>query len=146
MMLADDILALNDAKVERVPVPEWGALGEKIYVRVMTGSERDRWELNVVQIDGSREKFFENMRARLVQQVVCDQDGVLIFKPEHITGLSLKSSTALDRIYGVAVRMNKLSKGDVDELEKNSGSATSGDSGSGSQRTSGNQSESVSEK
>ena len=45
MQSADKILKADDyPQVEIVKTPEWG---ENVYIRVMNGLERDRWELNV---------------------------------------------------------------------------------------------------
>lgn len=143
-MLSDDILAFNDAEAERVEVPEWGKHGQHVYVRLMSGRERDRWESSIMAMDGDATKFYDGVRARLCQMTACDESGTLIFTPAQIDALSQKSSTALQRIYDVAMRINKLRKSDLDELEKNSQSATSASSGLDSRRISESQSASAS--
>ena len=145
-MLGDEILAMNDAQIEKVSIPEWGPLGEQIFVRVMTGAERDRWEAGIMTLNGDAAAFYNGVRARLAQLTACDAAGKLIFKPEHVDALGQKTSTALQRIYEAALRLNKLGKSDVEELRKNSAAGQSGASGSASPATSESQSVNVSEK
>lgn len=108
----DQILAVNDLKpfVEAVDVPEWGGT---VYVRVMTGGERDAFEGKF-----TRDKH-NNLRAFLAVCTVCDANGVSLFKSEDVAALGEKSSAALDRVFDVALRLNRLRASDVAELEKN---------------------------
>ncbi len=62
--------------------------------------------------------------------VICDESGTRLFKDKQIGELGEKSSIALDRIFAVAKRINKLADSDLDELEKNSDAASRGASGS----------------
>lgn len=120
MSLADDILGFNDAKIEKVSVPEWGEAGEKVYVRLMTGAQRDKWEAqSYFRKQQSEELLFENIKARLVALCACDDKGVAIFSFTQAEALGEKSSTALNRVWEAAMKLNKLSKADVDELVKN---------------------------
>lgn len=146
-MLSDDILGFNDSVLEKVSVPEWGAAGDKVYVRLMTGAQRDVWEAGIFLRKQQSEEFvFDNMRARLVAMCACDEKGEPIFRPDQVEALGRKSSVALKRIYEVARRLNKLGKEEVDELAKNSVSEPIGVSGSGSLSPSANQSPNVSAK
>jgi len=45
---------------------------------------------------------------------------MLIFDPHDVHVLSGKSAAALDRIFTVALKHNRITKSDVSELEKNS--------------------------
>jgi len=59
------------------------------------------------------------MRSRLVAVTACSSDGVLLFSLDDIPKLADKSAAAVDRLFSVAQRLNKLTKEDVDELTKN---------------------------
>jgi hypothetical protein len=111
----DQILKAEDLKREEVPVPEWGG---SVFVRTMTGGERDRFEAAFV-----RDKT--DTRARLAAATICDEAGTLLFSATDIEALGRKSAAALERVFVVAMRLSKVGKADVDDLEKNSAAATS---------------------
>lgn len=106
----DRILSADDLPREVVEVPEWGG---SVYVRTMTGAERDRFE------DEHHKQVNRNFRARLAVLTVCDEAGVLLFKPEDAGALGEKSAAALNRVLDVSAKLNGLTKSDVDDLEKN---------------------------
>lgn len=128
----DQILGADDLQRELVPVPEWGG---EVYVRVMTGEEKEWWEASLFNDDGEQNSIKENiknMRAKLAVASVCDEQGTSLFCLADMLLLSKKSSTALDRVYDVAKRLNKISKEEEETLLKNSvpdqGAASSSDS------------------
>ena len=47
LLSRDEILAASDLTKELVEVPEWGG---SVYVRAMTGTERDSYEESVLEI------------------------------------------------------------------------------------------------
>ena len=109
-LLRDQILASTDLPKTEVDVPEWGG---SVFVRVMSGAERDAFEV-AHQLSAK-----DNVRARLVAFCACDAAGVLLFSPDDVDDLGNTSAAALDRLFAVAVKINRLSKKDVDELQKN---------------------------
>lgn len=117
------ILGANDIVREPVDVPEWGGV---VYVRVMSARERDRFEQRFI------EDRYNNIRAFLAVATVCDEEGRRLFEDYEVGDLGDKSSAALDRIFLVACRINKLSKEDVEDLEGNSAASHSGGSSSAS--------------
>lgn len=101
---------------ERVNVPAWGG---DVYVRELTAWERDSLEV-------SWEKTKRhNFRARLAVATVCDEQGEDLFGLKDIEALGKHPSTALVAIADVAFRVNKFTKEEVEELEKNSESGPS---------------------
>jgi hypothetical protein len=73
----------------------------------------------------------ENIRAKLVARSVIDPgSGELLFSEKQITALGKKSAIALQKVFVVARNLSGLSKHDIEELEKNSASAPSDNSGS----------------
>ena len=128
----DDILAIHDKAFEDVDVPEWGCA---VRVAVMSGVDRDGWELSMMTIDKSGKDTSLNTsglsRANLISRCIVDEDFNRLFvTDEQIKALSNKSAVVLDRLYEVAQRINKISDDDIEELEKNSPTAQNGDSGS----------------
>ncbi len=115
MLTAEQILkAADTCNPVKVPVPEWGG---DVYVRVMTGAERDRWEIatsNALEKPGQA-----NIRAGLCAAAICDESGKRLFTDNQAAALGGKSGVALDRVYDVARKLNKVSDGDIEELEKN---------------------------
>lgn len=123
------ILAAEDLPRELVEVPEWGGA---VYVRALTGAERDQFEASIVEQRGRDVRMnMRNIRAKLVALTVVDEDGQRIFTDDDVAALGGKSAAALDRLFAVAQRLSGLSKEDVEELAKNSESGQSADSISG---------------
>jgi hypothetical protein len=105
------ILGAEDRTIVPVNVPEWGGT---VHVRVLSGSERDAWELEHVANPGA------NFRARFLAYCACDPDGNPLFSPSDIEALSSKSGAALQRLFKKAAKLNLVSTADIDELEGNS--------------------------
>lgn len=108
------ILAAEDHTTERVAVPEWGG---DVLVRTMSGRDRDLWE-QFLYAD-NRETARRNIRSSLCAACVVDEAGETLFSEEDLDALAAKSAAALDRVYEVAARLNRVTPADVDELEKN---------------------------
>lgn len=126
--LRDKILNAQDLKREAVVVPEWD--GVTVYVRTLTGAERDAFESSILDAAGKVTR--DNARAKLVGRCVVDEAGGRVFDEADIAALGRKSASALDRLFSVASRLNGLSNKDVEELEKNSGTGPSAGSTSDS--------------
>lgn len=130
----DDILAKQDKDFEDVEIPEWGGT---VRIAAMSGTDRDRWELSMMQADdkserGFRVNFDAYSRVRLVALCLVDDNFERVFvTDEQVKALGQKSGAVMDRLYGIAQRVNGLSDEDIEDLEKNSETAQNGDSGSG---------------
>lgn len=115
MMLGRDaILGINDADVEAVPVPEWGGA---VFVRSVSGAERDRFEAESIGTDGTPN--LKDYRARFAAMVICDNEGNLLFGAADIAELTKRNANALDRIVEAGLRLNAMADGDIEALEKN---------------------------
>jgi len=113
----DQILNANDLKIEEVQVPEWGG---SVFVRGMTGSERDKYEASVTKLRGKEAQVdMRNMRAKLLVYTVCDESGTPLFSEADIEALGKKSANALQRLWEVAVRLSGISGQEAEEIEKN---------------------------
>lgn len=108
------ILAASDLAHEDVPVPEWGGV---VRIAAFSAAARDSFELWVVQ---SRQKgSFVNVRAALVARCAVDAEGRRLFSDSEVEALGAKSAAALDRLFEVAGRLNRVTEGDIEDLEKN---------------------------
>lgn len=117
----EDILGTPCAKVEKVYIPEWGG---EVFIRVMKSAERDAFEAAALDRKGASK--MANIRARLAAIVLADENGARLFTDADAPALGEKFAPALDRIFEAASKLNRLSKEDVEELEKNSESAPQG--------------------
>ena len=108
------ILESNDGARELVEVPEWGG---SVWIRSMTGTERDRFEDGLTDANGN--VSIEGIRARLVCMTACDQDGKRMFADSDASMLGLKSAKALNRLARVAQRLSGLTLEAVEDAKKN---------------------------
>jgi len=107
------ILAADDKKMVDFEVPEWGG---PVKLRVMTGTERDRFESEFV----GGNKSVEMVRAKLVAKCLCDDRGQRLFAEKEIPELGEKSAAVLDRLFSECMKLNRFSKDDVENLAGNS--------------------------
>lgn len=112
MTIAEEILAASDTSLQ--PVTAWG---KSLFVKNMTGTERDSFETAIMK-DGKVNT--EMFRAKLVVRTLVDAEGKRVFTDEQTAALSAKSAAEIDKVFTVAQKLNGLSPTDVDELTKNS--------------------------
>ena len=113
----DEILRAHDIKVQKLVIPEWEG---EIYVKGLTGAERDAFEASVIEMKGDKTTVkMENIRAKLAAMCICDEKGERLFNDEEVLMLARKSASALQRIFDVAQRLSGLVAGDVESLIKN---------------------------
>lgn len=123
-----DILGADDIRVELVEVPEWGGT---VGVRVMSGADRDAYEIAIYETRKAG-KDNQNVRAQLVAMTAVDESGARLFGVADIRALGAKSAAALDRVFAVAQRINRLRAEDMKELAGNSAGGPSDGSASAS--------------
>lgn len=124
LLSRDQILKVRDIEIEKVEVPEWGG---HVYVKTMSGKERDLFEVNQV-IGESAEDKYGDIRARMAAMTICNEKGELLFDYNDIMALGKKSVAALNRVFSVAQRLSRLKNVDVEEMSKNSPSDQDDDS------------------
>lgn len=111
------ILNADDLPREQVAVPQWGG---DVFVRTLTGTERDDFEQSCVSQKGkNRDMNLKNIRAKLCVLTVCDKSGKRLFDMRDVDAVGNKSASALDLIFAVAQRLNGLGNQDVDDLAGN---------------------------
>lgn len=117
-----DLLRKEELKTEKVDLTD----GEFVFVRQMTGRERDRFEQSLRKEVKTKEGIdfetsMEDFRAKLAVNTLCDEEGNNLLQPEDYDLLSQNMSAArLEEIINKAQELNKISNKDKDALVKNS--------------------------
>ncbi len=143
---ASDILSKHDFTIEAVPCPEWGGT---VFVRNMTGEERDRWEYEQVDYDepvqildpsdpeGKRvignpkrlnKEWLLQFRARMVSLCACDEQGNRIFTDEDVPAIQKKNTKPLIRLVNKINELSQITDSDMESLVKNLDDAPDSDS------------------
>lgn len=117
MSLADEILAADD--LEKVPVSLTKWTDKPLFVRTMTGAERDAFEYQCFANKDNPAALSQNIRARIVAICLVDENGERVFSDSHIEALGRKAAKELDTAYEAAATLNGLREKDIEELAGN---------------------------
>lgn len=114
--LRDRIKNYNDIQFEEVT-----AWGEKMLVGTMTAAGRDAFEKSIIIMkgDGTTEQNLANMRAKLAVLTTYNMNKKKLFQVGDEEWLGEKSAAEVQKLFEVAMRLNKISEADVEELAKN---------------------------
>jgi hypothetical protein len=117
----DLLLKKQDLAIEQVDLGN----EEFVFVREMTGHERDIFEQSLVKenknVKGGIEKSLEDFRGKLAVCTVCDGGGKLLLSPSDAALLSKNmGAKKLEKIINVAQKLNLISEEDKEALVKNS--------------------------
>lgn len=121
-LTAADILSAKDRVIRPVPVPEWGG---KVYVRSLSGTEREKYLESIREIRGRGKKqdvriILAESSAKLAQQTICDKDGKQLFSIGQIKELGEKSSKALQRVVDASADLNGFNEDAEDDAKNDS--------------------------
>jgi hypothetical protein len=123
MLGREGLLVKEELTIEKVDLDK----GDFVYVRQMTGRERDRFDQSLMEekTDRSGRKTYErnlsDFRAKLAVNTLCDEDGKNLLNPQDIATLSQNMSAArLEKIMNKAQELNKITEEDKENLVKNS--------------------------
>ena len=97
MDIRNKILSKVDFIKEPISIPEWD-MDEGLFVRSMSGKERDEFEFLSKQIDSGKLQNI-NIRGRFASYCLVDENGKQIFKPEDMDKVAGKDGIVLDRIF-----------------------------------------------
>jgi hypothetical protein len=131
-LTAEDIRKAKKGKAglarELVPVPAWGG---EVWVRALTGAERDGFEAANSRVVGSGkarriEPRLDNYRARLVVLGACHESGANLFDEDDVGWLSQESAEALDALVDAIHRLSGMKEESVEQAEKNSAATPGG--------------------
>jgi hypothetical protein len=114
----DEFFAASDRIIESVDVL---LNGKKVtmFVRSLTGTERDEFESSNVIRDkksGSYDVKMTNLRARLVEMAVCNEDGSRFFKQGDASQIGRKNARTIAVLYDVAARLSGITKEDLEDI------------------------------
>jgi len=116
------LLKKEELKIEKVFLGK----DEFVFVRQMTGRERDRFEQSLMkevkQNDGSvnYERSLEDFRAKLAVNTICDEQGNNLLQPNDYSILSQHMSAArLELIVNKSQELNRITQEDRENLVKN---------------------------
>jgi len=101
---------------------------EFVYVKQMTGRERDNFEQSILKKNKDSkgvvigfETVTEDFRAKLAVVTLCDENGNLLLTQSDYPALSISMSAArLEKIVNAAQKLNAITEEDKEELIKNS--------------------------
>ena len=120
-LTAEAILAADDLEAVWVQTPEWGRYAG-VWIRGMSGSERDQFEARVSGLDGGGDQVkmdYTNLRATLVVSCAVDDDGNSLFSGDQVEALGRKSGAVIDRLFDAARKASGIGEDDVKKLAKN---------------------------
>ncbi len=114
--------------------------GDFVWVREMSGHERDVFEQSLVRKLRDKkgaivgyEQATEDFRAKLAVCTICDEEGNLILEPKDYPTLSYNmGAKRLETIINEAQKLNKISEEDKEGLIKNLDAVPDGSSSSAS--------------
>lgn len=116
------LAAARTATIERdvLTVPE---LGGTIYVRGMSGKERDEFEegLRIRRGRRSGQSDLRNFRARLAVKVIVTEDGQRILTDEDAVVFGRMPAGVLDRIISRCTELSGMAEEEIDDLGNASG-------------------------
>lgn len=123
LLKREDLLKKQKLKVEKVDLGN----DEYVFVREMTGRERDRFEQSLVgEVKDNEgnvifyERKLEDFRAKLAVNTLCDENGNNLLEPGDYKTLSQNMGAArLDKIVTAAQKLNKIADEDREALVKN---------------------------
>ena len=123
-----EILNAEDDKISCVPAPEWGG---DVYLRVITGTQRDNYENNVLKcMKGDRLVENRGLKIALLRLALCDQRGKLLIQTDKdAKALGDKAAPVLQRLFEKAQQINGLDDKSVDDAAKNLHETPADDSG-----------------
>ena len=114
MLNREEILSKVSLKKETVLVEEWGG---EVLVSEMSGASRDAWEQAIREKDANG--GLVSPRAKLVAHTVVDDNGERLFQDEDLKTIGKLSSSALERVCDVAMRLNGLGSEEITKSKKN---------------------------
>lgn len=129
------LLAKDTLEILKVDLNE----EEYVFVKQMTGRERDLFEQSLIKkvVDRAGKEVYEqtlvDFRAKLAVCTLCDEKGDLLLRPTDYELLSQNmGAVKLAKIVDVAQELNKVSEQSKEGLVKNSPAGLTGSSNSDS--------------
>lgn len=112
----DEFLKPLEVAKEKVDLPEFGE-GKHCIVWGFNAKERTDFELSLQNRKGKLN--LQQVRERLIVASVRDEQGNPLFTQDDVAAIGNQSSTVVQRIFDVAMRLSGFSDSDVESLAKN---------------------------
>jgi hypothetical protein len=124
LLSKENLLAKEKLEIVKVEFDN----GDYVYVRQMTGHERDVFEQSLLKKNRdskgmivSYEQATEDFRAKLAVVTLCDEAGGAILEPKDYPVLSRNmSAKRLEKIINTAQKLNAITEEDKEAIVKNS--------------------------
>jgi len=114
----EQIIAVKDIKTKVVDVPEWGG---SVIIREMSGKVREEFEMFVQERRSADDSLnLRGMRTLVLSQTLVDEEGNALFTKDDMSMLGEKNAAVIDRLFTVAMELNKIGDTQMKELRKNS--------------------------
>lgn len=102
----NDIRNAKPLSTVEVEMPEWDGV---VILREMTGAARDRMENEIAKRRNGNAINMEGLRPMLIILCAVDAEGKPLFTEDDATWLNEeKSATAIERLFDVAQKLNKI--------------------------------------
>lgn len=136
LLTKEDLLKKEELQIERIEFEG----GDFVFVRGMTGHERDMFEKSMMIKNRDKkgnvtsiETVIDDFRAKLAAITLCDEDGKSLLQPsDYMVLTNNMSAKRLELIVNAAQKLNAISEEDKEEIVKNSVAGQAGDSNSDS--------------
>lgn len=104
-----------DPGIETIDVP---GLGGCVYMRSMTGTDRDRCDSILMKIE--RGQQFPNFRANVVGMCLCDKEGrYLNPTAQEVIEIGRIPVSSLQLMFAAAQRLSAIGDGEIEDIAKN---------------------------
>jgi hypothetical protein len=125
MLTREQFLSRKPRTIEKVEIPE---LSDHVFVRSLTGAERDAWEdANLIRKHGEGKRRLElsfdvrvqNSKAHLVCISLCDESGNRTLQDGDVAAVGDQPAIIVNRIADVCMRISGLTEQDLEDSVKN---------------------------
>lgn len=120
----EKFLKKQEFKIEQVVIDE--ATGDFVFIKQMSGFDRDRLEQSMTtHTKGEKGEDVtkittENFKAKMICATVCDENGVLLLKPDDYKIINTNfTADAIETLSSKASQLNKIRQQDQEEAAKN---------------------------
>lgn len=109
----EQILQAPDIRTEILHIEEWGG---DVWVKSMSGTERDRFEASILDMKTKQTVKLENIRAKLCSCTLCDEEGNLLFTEKDVELLGKKNANALSKVFMLAKALSGIGEEEMTDL------------------------------
>ena len=102
----DAIVGAAKLRIVSVAVPEWGGT---VNLREMTAGQRDQFD--ALQLATDEATRFQDIRARLLVNSICDDAGNLLFTPFDVPTVTGFPAGVVNRLWEECLELNGMKPG-----------------------------------